>query len=774
MGVLLTCGVIAIIVSDRPELASAAAADAIDHGSLVPEQPQRGYPTIVYENTTDEFSRRPQTYAADLVDNYIVSGGNFTQITLQDGTTIDQAYLSIVDWRTKEQVCTDLDVDGEVLAVTAGPRPNTAFIAGRFLRATGPDGVSRPRNKVALIDMSTCSVDRIFASTGANDKISALALHGDRLFVGGDFTEIGGVSQSYLAELDPTTGATRSDFDVAMTSSGLSTHIRALGVDPGGSRLLLAGRFGSISDSEGNSISDSVTAIVDISSTTPAVTEHSYAYPHEEWRTRVFGTSLQGADIAPDGSTIALAFGTATISDYVYLVPTVESATDAIWGHYMRDTNFAVAISNNAVYVAGHFCKIDEGPGESVLSAPISGPSTCTGSNRTGGVWRTQLAALSLEDGTPLDWNPGNNALRGGASLTVIPRGLLVGFDGDRTNDVLTGTTAFFDFGAPDDPRTGQTCVATVNDDQSITVTWSDVDDVDSWSIRRNTQLVATVEGELTYSEAAPKGTHTYYIDSVLDENTWQTTCDPEVTTDGPAQLTCTATLDPLDGTVVLEWDEVAGASTYNVRRNTGWLATTADNEFTDSPPKGSHLYIIRTSVGGEQTSLECAPEITTDGPPTQTCSVTVDEADVVTVTFDEIAGEDTYIIRRNNGFVGQTGELSYTDSPGVGTHTYVIRSLKEGVQTDTACDLAVTIDAPPPVEQRCTATPLADGGVQLTWTSIDGEDTYNVARNDVFQATVTNALTWLDVDGTTADTWELRSRKAGVLTTTTCALAAQ
>ena len=262
MGVVLTCGVIAIVLSDRPEAASAADDGVIAHESLVPEEPQRGYPAIVYQDTVDEFNRRPQTYAADLVGNYILSGGNFTQITLQDGTTIDQPYLSIVDWRTKEQVCTDLDVNDEVLAITAGPRPNTAFIAGRFSRVTGSDGVSRPRNKVALIDMSTCSVDRIFASVGANAKINALAFHGDRLFVGGDFTAIGGVSQNYLAELDPTTGATRPGFNVSMTTAGLSSPIRTIGVNPDGSRLLLAGRFGSIADAAGNSVSGSVTAIV--------------------------------------------------------------------------------------------------------------------------------------------------------------------------------------------------------------------------------------------------------------------------------------------------------------------------------------------------------------------------------------------------------------------------------------------------------------------------------------------------------------------------------
>ena len=38
---------------------------------------------------------------------------------------------------------------------------------------------------------------------------------------------------------------------------------------------------------------------------------------------------------------LGLAFGTATISDYVYLVPAVEAPTSHRWQHYMRDSSFS-------------------------------------------------------------------------------------------------------------------------------------------------------------------------------------------------------------------------------------------------------------------------------------------------------------------------------------------------------------------------------------------------------------------------------------------------
>ena len=771
MGLLLAFAVVALIVSERPKAASAADLLPIDHPSLVPETPEREYPAIMFENVVDQYGRRPQSYAVNLVDNYVLSGGNFQQIQLQDGSVIDQPYLSIVDWRTKEQVCTDLDVDGEVLGIEPGPRSNTAFISGRFSKATGADGIERTRNKIALIDLTSCAVDRTFSSIGANGKITNIEYTGERLFVGGDFTQIGGVNQVFVAELDPTTGAVKSDFNVSFTSGGLSSPIRTLETNPAGTRLIVAGRFGSVSDSFGNSVSQTVTSVIDITNT-PVVTPHTFDYPHQEFGERLYATSLQGADVSPDGSSVALAFGTATVSDYVYLVPTTEAATTATWSQYNRDSNFAVAVSNNAVYVSGHFCKVDEGPGTSELMAPNSGPSSCTGANMTGGVWRTQLVALSLSDGTPLTWNPGNDAFRGGAALQVVPRGLLSGFDGTRTNNIMTGTTAFFDFGPPPDPREGQTCQAAVNDDGSIALEWDAAEGISTWSVRRNTQFVNTVENSTSYVDVAPKGTHTYYIRSTFNGEQLDTQCEPSVTTDGPPAQTCQATLNPETGEVVITWDENTGATSYSVRRNTKWLASTTDFTFTDVPPSGTHLYIIRSTVNGQRTDTNCDPEITTEGPPPQTCTVSDGGAGDVIVQFTPVFGEDTYTIRRDGSFVGETTDLSYVDVPGEGTYTYSVRSRLKGRTTDTTCEPTITVGNPPPppeAYQTCVATGNADGSTTLLWSAIAGESSYSIARDGVFLTTLDATNTWTDPEIHPGALYEIRSQQDGARTSTPC-----
>lgn len=764
----------AILLLSRGSAADAAEVDWVPHATIVSDTPERGYPIIRYEDEVDNRNRRPQSYAMDLVGNYIISGGNFLEIELQDGSIIDQPYLSIVDWRTKEQVCTNLDVDDEVLSIVAGPDANTAFISGRFDKVTGADGVERTRNKVALINMRDCEVDRTFVSTGANGKISDITIVGDRLFVGGDFTSIGGVNQTFVAELDPTTGATRTAFNPQFTSAGLSSPIRGIGTNPQGTRLLLGGRFGSVADSFGNNLSNTVTAIFDISGASPVLTGHSFNYPHPEFGNRLWATSLQDVDISPDGTNIGLAFGTATISDFVYLVPAVETPTNATWQHYMRDSNFAVSLSNNAMYVAGHFCKIDSGPGATVTSAPNSGPSECTGSSDfPGGAWRTQLAALSLTDGTPLDWNPGNDAFRGGAALNVVSRGLLAGFDGDRTNNIRTGTTAFFDFGAPDDPRVDQTCQATV-DGQDVNLVWDAVDGVDEYIVRRDGQFAADAGNTTAFTDNPGPGTYSYQIRTRLDGIDFDADCTPAtVTVEQPGLgQTCTAT-DNGDGSVTVSWDEIVGENTYIVRRNGSFIANVGPAlTYTESPGEGIYTYVIRSRMGGVTTNTTCEPTVTIDAPPPvdQTCQAVEDGNGTVTLTWDEIPGEDSYQVRRNGSWVASPGDvLTYDDIPGPGTFTYVIRSRMGGVTVNTTCQPeAIRVDSPPPVDQTCTLT-IVNGEAVLDWTAIDGETTYIVRRNDTFLANVGPDLTFTDPDYLVGNTYLIRSRMGNVTTDTNC-----
>jgi large repetitive protein len=428
----------AVGVATTASAPAAFAATFVPHATLVPELPARGYPIILKTPQVSTFQPR-QVRAIDQAGRNIVSGGDFQQIELQNGTVIQQKFFAAWNIDTKQMVCQGkFTFDDEVLTIEPGPTPALVYVGGRFTKVIGADGVSRTRNRVALLNLDTCSVDKSFISIGANNKVDELAVTGNRLFVGGDFTTIGGAAVETLAELNATTGVVNTSFNF-VTADELTSRVVGLGVNPAGTRLYVAGRFGTITGS-GRSIVAPTAAIDITNAASPVLTAHSSTGYAALGR-------LQEASVAQDGSAIGLAYAPGSASDYTYLTSTAEQAVSYTWRHTMLDSTFGVVLANNAMYVTGHFCFPQGGPSASDVMSPKLGFDSCTGTFTTGGVWRSHIAALSLTDGTPLTWNPGQDSTVGGRALAVVTRGLLVGSDGERANGIRVGAATFFDFG---------------------------------------------------------------------------------------------------------------------------------------------------------------------------------------------------------------------------------------------------------------------------------------------------------------------------------------
>ena len=125
-------------------------------------------------------------------------------------------------------------VDNVVRAVVVGD--GVAYVGGDFTSATGSNGTFS-RSRVAAFDLNTGAVLPFRADT--NGVVRALALSGSALYLGGDFTTIGGQSRSRLAEVSADTGAVATAFRVNANGA-----VRALA--SAGGRLYVGGNFGTL------------------------------------------------------------------------------------------------------------------------------------------------------------------------------------------------------------------------------------------------------------------------------------------------------------------------------------------------------------------------------------------------------------------------------------------------------------------------------------------------------------------------------------------------
>lgn len=120
---------------------------------------------------------------------------------------------------------------------------DTVYVGGTFTAAVAPNGSTVRRANLAAFDRATMTLRTQFVAN-TNGRVLALASDGTRLFVGGEFTTVNGVSRSRVAALDLVTGAVVAGFRADALGGGYTTRVSALEVSNG--RLFIGGAFGTI------------------------------------------------------------------------------------------------------------------------------------------------------------------------------------------------------------------------------------------------------------------------------------------------------------------------------------------------------------------------------------------------------------------------------------------------------------------------------------------------------------------------------------------------
>jgi hypothetical protein len=164
----------------------------------------------------------------------LVVGGSFTTATAPDGTTAPRANLAafsmstgalLTGWRA--------DTDGKVLALSVtGTR---VFVGGSFTTVAGQ---SRPHlARVSLADGALAA-----PSWQLDGDVMSLESAGETVYAGGSFLTLGGLDQYRLMKLDAGTGAVDRTFFPRTNGP-----VQALQLAPDGSRLFVGGSFTTLS-----------------------------------------------------------------------------------------------------------------------------------------------------------------------------------------------------------------------------------------------------------------------------------------------------------------------------------------------------------------------------------------------------------------------------------------------------------------------------------------------------------------------------------------------
>ncbi len=471
---------ITLVVTDNEGLESAPAtrtptvtvpppSSGPGHTQLVPDKPRTDTPLISNGEIWDLAVVGTGNAARVFIAGSFTSAANKVSPT----TTINQPYLLSYNLKTGliDTAFRPSFGGGGVSAVEASPDGTKLYVGGTFSTING-----LARQKVASLNLTTGAPIAGFDTTkSTNNAVNALAATNTTVYVGGRFSRINGTSMTGLAALNGNTGAVDNGFDNQL-SGGIGVNgqltVQQLKLTHDGSKLLVVHTGRQIAGQDRLGI-----GLIN--------TQTKQLLP---WRTRLWDDNLArvggvqriyGADIAPDDSYFVVTSGSGgdapPISDTAVAYPIAGGDfTDPLWVARCFDSVYSVAITEQAVYIGGHF-GWNESPTANQPWPGLDNVGYGTGQGLSGYglgdqvVRREHLGALDPATGTALEWGPVSNSFEGNKAMVASPQGLIVGGDGMYQGGVKTGRVGFYDLSTLPAATTTDTTITTPIEGRVVT-----------------------------------------------------------------------------------------------------------------------------------------------------------------------------------------------------------------------------------------------------------------------------------------------------------------
>ena len=322
-------------------------------------------------------------------------GGAFTKMVPPGGgSRMTRNRLAALDVKRKTLLPWNPNANGVVRALALNRSKTAVYVGGDFSAIGG-----RAVSKLALVDLASGRVDARFRPA-VKGRVRTIALAGDRLYVGGDFTRVGSsAARTKVAALDPTTGALLDWKPPALgagrylgqtgvpTADAAAGNVYGLAVPADGNRVYVAGNFIDFAGQSGLLVLDAATG-------DPLPKQWKVGRP-------VFALTVWPGD----GRTVFAAAGGPGGRIYAF---DPDRPTKPRWQAAVDGDAVGVAASTTHAFLLGHYDYI------------VPKGSTCY-QDCPNGTSRRHLAAFDAATGALDGWNPRANTSTGpwGAAVST-------------------------------------------------------------------------------------------------------------------------------------------------------------------------------------------------------------------------------------------------------------------------------------------------------------------------------------------------------------------
>jgi hypothetical protein len=404
------CALLASTLGPAPD----AVASNVEHATMVSEVPLTSTPEV----------KNGRVQALAQVGDVIVLGGTFTKVSDRGGAAVARSAVAAYDRRTGRLLPDFAPViNGQVWALLEGPFPGTVYVGGAFTTVNGEKAL-----RLVLLDLATGQRVSRFRPVTINGPVKTLARVGDRLYIGGVFTRVGGRAHAGLAslharfgKLDPYVNnqfSQNHNWGRVAGAAKSPVGVIDLAITPDGTQMTAIGNFRVVD----RLVRDQVVVIDLTTSQSTVRTDWSTSHFTAPCYSRSFDHWVRDVDYSPDGSYFVVGStggGNRDLCDAIGRFSTTERGNNIqpTWiASTGGDSIYSLAATGSAIYAGGHFRWFNN-----PNAVDKAGP---------GAVPRPGIAAIDPATGMTLDWNPGRHPRDKGAFvLLATDLELVVGSD---------------------------------------------------------------------------------------------------------------------------------------------------------------------------------------------------------------------------------------------------------------------------------------------------------------------------------------------------------
>ncbi|MDR6553472.1 fibronectin type III domain-containing protein [Paenibacillus qinlingensis] len=268
--------------------------------------------------------------------------------------------------------------------------------------------------------------------------------------------------------------------------------------------------------------------------------------------------------------------------------------------------------------------------------------------------------------------------------------------------------------------------LATLATDSTITVSWDAVSGAESYDLEVDGVVVSGITGtRYIHINLQPNSTHTYRLKSKngVGTSNWSALATAVTLPSIPEHLRATVA----DTQISIEWDEVVGASNYDIEIDGVIVAHDLSTTYVHNglAVNSEHTYRVRANNGaaiGQWSGL--LKRSTLSGLPTNLRALAA--GNEITVTWDMAVGAVGYDVEVDGQIVNNGMSLTYVHSglSPYSEHTYRVRARNgggNGPWTD-AITVVTTLGEPQNITLDSTVR-----SITITWDEVIGADDYEL-----------------------------------------------